>query len=410
MGRRAGGVVWHAPAMKDTLNVRTEVGRGASGAIREVRVTPLLMPLRKPYVWAQGIARHFVVNLVEVEDEEGRCGIGEATTAPDAEALARVMRRLGRHAVGRSPFEVNLICRQAFQAEFRAWGANNPRFGNQVLAGLEMALWDLMGKQTGRPVYDLFGGAQRESVGYFYFLQGSTVEELVADARQAVSVGAPVIYLKVGLGERHDLEATAAVRSVIGDAALRLDANEAWDVATAIRMIRKLEEFDPDFVEQPTPSGSIAALAQVRASVNVPIGADQSAFTINDVYEICRTAAADIIVIGPREIGGLQPMVKAAAIAEAAGLKICIHGSFTTGITTCAEHQIGRFLPNLDHGNQIMWQLLRDTVVAQPDLTPERGRLSLPAAPGLGLVLDADAVRDAAERFRLDEQAARVGG
>jgi muconate cycloisomerase len=370
--------------------------------IRDVRITPLLMPLRQPYVWAQGVAQHFVVNLVELEDGEGRAGIGECTTAPDARALAAILRRVGAHLVGRSPFEANKICQQAFQAEFKAWGANNPRFANQLLAGVEMALWDLMGKQTGRPAYELFGGAFRDSVGYFYFLQGSTVEELVADAQHAVSIGAPVIYLKLGLGERHDLEATAAVRSVIGDAGLRLDANEAWDVATAIRMINKLQEFDPDFVEQPTPSGSIAALAQVRASVGVAIAADQAVFTLNDVYEVCRTQAADVIVLGPREIGGLQPMVKAAAIAEAAGLEICIHGSFTTGITTCAEHQIGRFLPNLDHGNQIMWQLLRDNLLAQPSLTPERGQLSLPPAPGLGAVLDRDAVREAAERFELD--------
>ncbi|MDX6567483.1 MAG: hypothetical protein QOH15_61, partial [Gaiellales bacterium] len=205
--------------------------------IRDVRITPLLMPLRQPYVWAQGVAQHFVVNLVELEDGEGRAGIGECTTAPDARALAAILRRVGAHLVGRSPFEANKICQQAFQAEFKAWGANNPRFANQLLAGVEMALWDLMGKQTGRPAYELFGGAFRDSVGYFYFLQGSTVEELVADAQHAVSIGAPVIYLKLGLGERHDLGATAAVRSVIGDAGLRLVATEAWDVATAFRMI-----------------------------------------------------------------------------------------------------------------------------------------------------------------------------
>jgi muconate cycloisomerase len=264
-----------------------------------------------------------------------------------------------------------------------------------------------MGKQTGRPVYDLFGGEQRPSVGYFYFLQGGTVDELVADAERAASIGAPVVYLKIGLGERHDLEATEGVRAAIGGASLRLDANEAWDVATAIRMIRKLERFEPDFVEQPTPGSSIAALAHVRASVRVPIGADQAVFTINDVYEVCRTKAADVIVIGPREIGGLQPMVKAAAIAEAAGLKICIHGSFTSGITTCAEHQIGRFLPNLDHGNQIMWQLLKDDVVAQPSLTPDRGQLALPPAPGHGAALDAGVVREAAERFERFDAAQR---
>ena len=171
--------------------------RDPAESIRDVRITPLLMPLRQPYVWAQGVAQHFVVNLVEIEDGEGRRGIGECTTAPDARALAAILRRVGRHLVGRSPFDANAICQRAFQAEFKAWGANNPRFANQLLAGLEMALWDLMGTQTGRPAYDLFGGAFRESVGYFYFLQGATVDELVSDARLAVSIGAPVLYLKL---------------------------------------------------------------------------------------------------------------------------------------------------------------------------------------------------------------------
>jgi L-alanine-DL-glutamate epimerase-like enolase superfamily enzyme len=367
--------------------------------IREVRVTPLALPLRVPYVWARGVRHHFVVALVEVVDEEGRVGIGEATTAPDPHAVTAALRSLGARLVGRSPFEAAVVSRTLFATEFASWGADTPRFANQLLAGFEMALWDLAGKIAGRPVHDLFGGAQREAVGYFWFLQGGTVAELVAHAEEGVAAGAPVFYLKLGRGERHDLEATAAVREVIGDAGLRLDANEAWDVATAIRMIGKLRAFDPEFVEQPTPAHSIPALAQVRAAVGVPIAADQAVFTLDDVYAVCRTGAADVIVIGLREVGGLQPLVKVAAVAEAAGLNVCIHGSFTTGITTCAEHQVARVLPNLDRGNQIMWQLLRDDVVASPALTPTRGLLALPPLPGLGLELDRDVVRDAAERF-----------
>jgi L-alanine-DL-glutamate epimerase-like enolase superfamily enzyme len=107
-----------------------------------------------------------------------------------------------------------------------------------------------------------------------------------------------------------------------------------------------------------------------------------------------------MIAIGPREIGGLRPMMKAAAIAEAAGMKICIHSSMTTAVTTCAEDHVARATPNLDVGNQIMWQLLEDNIITAPDVTPARGRLSLPSAPGLGFDLDRDAVARAHERFR----------
>ena len=98
-------------------------------------------------------------------------------------------------------------------------------------------------------------------------------------------------------------------------------------------------------------------------SVGIPIIADQAAFTIYEVYEICQKRAADMICIGPVEVGGIQPMLKVAAIAESAGLKICIHSSFSTGITTSAEYQIGKLIPNIDDGNQIMCQLLKQQVL-----------------------------------------------
>ena len=147
-------------------------------------------------------------------------------------------------------------------------------------------------------------------------------EELAADAAAGFAAGERVFYLKVGRGEALDLEITQAVRQEIRGSRLRLDANEAWSVAEAITMCRKLERFDIEFIEQPTVSWSIAAMAQLRHSVGIPIVADQAAFTLYDVYDIRRQQAADMICIGPREIGGIQPMMKAAAVAEAAGLKI----------------------------------------------------------------------------------------
>ena len=110
--------------------------------------------------------------------------------------------------------------------------------------------------------------------------------------------------------------------------------------------------------------------------------------------------SADMIAVGPREIGGLRPMIKAAAICEGAGLTLCIHSSMSSGITTCAEHHIGRAVTNLDDGNQIMWQLLRDNVIDTPCLEPKKGKLSLEGRPGLGFELNHDVVARAAEDFR----------
>ncbi|MEQ8369543.1 MAG: mandelate racemase/muconate lactonizing enzyme family protein [Alphaproteobacteria bacterium] len=363
--------------------------------IGQINIRPLLLPLRQPYHWAFGTKTHFAVNLVEAVADDGTRGYGECTVAPDQAALKLILERLKRHFIGASPYDVAALIRRAFSADYAGHGASVLRAANQVFSGLDMAMWDLQGRLSGRPVHDLFGGSHHERIGYFYFLQGDTPEELAADAAHGAGQGERVFYLKAGRGEALDLATTAAVRREIGDARLRLDANEAWDPQTAITMCRKLERFDIDFIEQPTAAQSIEAMAHVRSAVGIPIVADQAAFTLFDVYEICRLRAADMICIGPREIGGIQPMMKAAAVAEAAGLKICIHSSFTSGITTCAEHHIARAIPNLDDGNQIMWQLLRNDLVATPDLRPHEGWLTLPEAPGLGFTLDEEALVEA---------------
>jgi muconate cycloisomerase len=360
--------------------------------ITDIRIRPLTLPLAQPYHWTQGVRRAFQVNLIELELDDGTVGIGEATVAPDQAASVLILKRLAQVLVGESVHDAAPLRERVLKECYMAFGANTQRAANQMLSGLDFALWDAMGKAARRPVHDLLGGAHRRRVGYFFFLQGDTPEELARHAAQGAAAGERVFYLKVGRAEKADLEIVAAVRAEIGDARLRLDANEGWDVTRAIRMCRKFAPYDIDFIEQPTTSWSIEALAHVRASVDIPIVADQAAFTLSDVYEICRRRAADMICIGPREVGGIQAMLKAAAVAEAAGIGICIHSSFTTGITTCAEHAIARMIPNLDDGNQIMWQLARDNIVASPGLAPQQGWLDLPDAPGLGFTLDDDLV------------------
>jgi L-alanine-DL-glutamate epimerase-like enolase superfamily enzyme len=367
--------------------------------ISNVRVRPLVLPLKQPYHWSYGIRETFAVNLIEIEADDGTVGIGECTVAPDQGGTAAILQRLAGHLVGQSPYDVAPLLGRILHQEYLGHGANIMRAANQMFSGIDMAMWDLQGRLAKLPVHRLLGGAHRKAVGYFYFLQGETAEELARDAAGAHAAGERVFYLKVGRGEALDLEIVAAVRREIGSARLRLDANEAWGVHDAINMCRKLEKFDIEFIEQPTVSWSIPAMAQVRDSVGIPIVADQSAFTLYDVYEICRQRAADMICIGPREIGGIQPMLKAAAVAEAAGLKICIHSSFTTGITTCAEHHIGLAIPNLDDGNQIMWQLVKKDIVASPDLAPENGWLDAFQQPGLGFTLDENLVAEGERRF-----------
>jgi len=372
--------------------------------ITEVRVTPMMLPLKTPYVWSQGVEDVFCVNLIEMVGQDGSIGIGETTTAPDAGAQAIILRKIGARFVGRSVFEASQIMAEAYRGQFLVFGGNMPRYANQLMCGFDMAALDLQGQTTGRPVWDLLGGAVRDHVGYFYFLQGQSIDDLVTDAKVAVDQGHPIIYLKVGIDPDRDVAATKAVREAIGSSRLRLDANEAWDPATALRMISRLAPYDVEYIEQPTSSTSLEALGQVTRQSSIPIGADQSVFTLNEAYRAISGGHAHMIAVGPREMGGLRSMIKAAGIAEAAGMKLCIHSSMTTGITTVAEHHVGRAIPNLDDGNQIMWQLLHDNILDGPDVVPIKGRLSLKGKPGLGLTLNPDVVAKAAERFQSNEK------
>jgi L-alanine-DL-glutamate epimerase-like enolase superfamily enzyme len=369
--------------------------------IAAIKATPLALAFRQPYHWAGRVDHAAAVVLVEVETDDGLLGVGESVAAFPADGTVAALQGVAPLFVGQPVFDIERLVTGA-----RHLGSFNhtPWAANFVLAGLEMALWDILGKAAGWPVHRLLGGAVRDSVDYFGFVQGDTTDELAADARDLAAADYGVIYLKVGRGEAADLANTAAVRAAIGRRRLRLDPNCAWSVGEAIHMIGRLAEFEPDWIEQPTPLSSIAAMRQVRESVAVPIAADQSVFTPADVYEICRQRAADVIVLSPHEAGGLLAFGKAAAIAEAAGVAVCLHGQGVSGITDCAQHHLGLRTANLTDGNQIMHQLLTEDLIVSPDLTPVQGRIAMFDRPGLGVELDRDAVARAAELYRRDER------
>lgn len=170
--------------------------------ISNVRVRPLVLPLKQPYHWSYGIRESFAVNLIEIEADDGTVGIGECTVAPDQTGTAAILYRLAKHLVGHSPHDVAPLIARIFHQEYLGHGANIMRAANQIFSGIDMAMWDLQGKLAGLPVHQLLGGAHRKAVGYFYFLQGETAEELARDAAVGHAQGERVFYLKVGRGEK----------------------------------------------------------------------------------------------------------------------------------------------------------------------------------------------------------------
>ena len=369
--------------------------------ITKIDTKSLFVPFVRPYHWAQGVIKGAGVILIEVHTDEGIVGYGESVATPSADAVRAYIMLAAEVCIGRSPFENVKLMPSAYQLLFQAFGTcSSPRFSGQVLSGLEMALWDVAGKATGRPVHELRGGAVHEEIAYFGFAQGETAEETALDAQELSLAGFEVIYVKVGRGDSFDLDLVRAVRSAIGpNRRLRVDPNEKWESVHAARMIRKLMAYDVEIVEQPTHCESISALARVRKASPIPISADQSVFNSYDAYDVCRQNAADLIVIGLHETGGLNGLAKVAHVAEAAGINVCLHGLYETGITTCASNQIAATISNLDDANQHMNRFLAWDIIRSPDLRPRQGKLPVFKGPGLGFELDMDNVERAEQAF-----------
>ncbi|HKQ95133.1 MAG TPA: mandelate racemase/muconate lactonizing enzyme family protein [Aestuariivirgaceae bacterium] len=369
--------------------------------IASITATPLFCAFKQPYHWSRGINHGAPVILIEVKTDAGITGIGESVASPSIGPVLSILNEAIPSFVGKSAYDGNRLIWDYYLSGFNSKGTGRaPRYFSQAMTGIELALWDAVGKAAGQPLHRLLGGAVHDSVKYFGFVQGDTPAEIVGHARMLAKQGFEVLYVKTGRGNALDLEIVRGVRKALPDIRLRLDSNEAWDMLNARVMFKALEPCDIEFIEQPLPARTGSqALAELRGLVDIPIAADQTVYGPEDVLDICRTRAADVIVLGLHETCGVVRFRKAAAVAEAAGLNVCIHGVFETGITTSASNQVAASIGNIDDGNQIMCQLLTEDIVAQPSLRPVNGTLPVSTLPGLGFELDRDAVGRAKEAY-----------
>ena len=151
--------------------------------IRNVYTTPLLIRNKVPYHWSHGVTYGAEVILVEVQTEDGVSGYGETIGTPSAAGVKSFVDLAGQHLIGKSVFMSRQIMSECYHALFQAHGTcSAPRFGGQILAGLEMAIWDAAGKTANRAVHELLGGKVRNEIDYFGFIQGETADELASDS------------------------------------------------------------------------------------------------------------------------------------------------------------------------------------------------------------------------------------
>ncbi|MBI3977431.1 MAG: mandelate racemase/muconate lactonizing enzyme family protein [Chloroflexi bacterium] len=335
--------------------------------------------------------------IVLVETDEGITGIGEALATVCPEAIDAAVRQMARFIVGENPFQIEAFSQRVFHGRWQFYRT----FGHAAASGIEMALWDIVGKAVDQPVHQLLGGAVRDRIDHFYWIQRKEPAAMSAEARRGREEGFTVFYIKVGIDPRQDIEAVEAVRSGAGpDALLRVDANGAWTPAEAIRIIREMNRYALDFVEQPVSILDLDGLIEVRRASGVPICLDQGALTQWDILNALKRQAADFICAEPARYGGLLEFKKVCSLAELANVVICRHVGPELGILSAAAMQVCATVGNLALGNQTWARLLADDIIAEDLCTFTKGTLPVPKGPGLGVTLDHDKLARYADAYQ----------
>ena len=350
-----------------------------------------IFPVRVPYRHAEIsslVARDGVTDvIVKLTADNGLVGWGECTRAADAAGIASAVAAMRPIVVGRDPFAMESIARDVFVAG--AWQFQ-AMTGNFAFAGIDMALWDLCAKACGQPLYRLLGGALREAVDYFYYLSWGTEEEIAGQCREGVERGYSVFYLKVGVDAAAEEAMLAAVRRTIGPRRkIRIDANQAWTVPQAARLLGDWhEKFELDFVEAPVPIDPALLMADLKRRVPVPLCVNEGLWRAADAYRIIDSRCADYLCFSSYWVGTLRRFQSLCHAAEAKGWQVCKHTHGELGLAAAAGQHLMLALPNACDGHQQTAQLMADDILTEPlpiATGPKWGRIE---APGLGVEVD----------------------
>ncbi len=357
--------------------------------IVDIQSTTVRIPYREPELWVWGVG-HYGVNaiIIEVHTDEGIIGVGQGTTEHASSEYANtLLNEAKKYLVGKDPFDSEQIFRGLLGA-----GLTDIR----VIAGIDMALWDIIGKACKKPLHKLLGGSLTEKIEFAPWINRKKTEDMAKDALRFVKEGFKAFYIKVGINPEDDIEAIKTVREAIGyKYPIRLDANIAWSPGTAVKMITKLEKYDIDFIEDPTYS---YGMKRVKDAVKTPIcsGAESP-------YEILRGVReeqADIFGhIDPLMTGGIMNCKKACAICEMAGLPVVLHAGWEISILVLATLHIVASTPNFILPNQTYYMYLKDDVCTNGMLQFEDGCMTVPNTPGLGVELDREKIQKYAKEF-----------
>lgn len=373
--------------------------------IVDVRATTVTVPLQAPLRHSNGAHwGRFVRTIVEVETDDGAVGVGEmgggGASAEDA------IRSLKDYLVGHDP--ANTEAMRFMLANPTASLYNNR---TQLLAALEFACLDLVGKRANLPVHDLLGGKVRDRVEFasyvFYRYPGRdgsgevrTIEQLVEHARELKREhGFRVHKLKSGVFRTdYELECYRALAAALPGDRFRYDPNAALSVEAAIEFAAAIEDLPNDYLEDPT--WGLNGMRRVRQNTRIPLATNTVVVNFEQLAANILDPAVDVILLDTTFWGGIRPCVRAAGVCETFQLGLAVHSSGELGIQLASMLHLGAVVPNLNFAADAHYHHLTDDVIVGGKMRYTDGCIDVPTGPGLGVELDRDKVAEYAELYR----------
>ena len=369
--------------------------------IAAIETFDLTCPLERPFGWSQGWIDQRSTTLVKVSTDDGLVGWGEGAAAGLIDGL------LAPLLIGQDPMDRAGLWERMFHALYN--GNNAVGLAGSALSALDIALWDLAGKATGLPVCALLGGKVRDKVAVYatglYYTEGEFPDRLLDEARGYVAAGFKGMKTKVGgLSIAEDVARVRALREAIGpDIHLMVDANEAYNATTAIRLGQKLAELDLVWFEEPVNAQDLDAYLEVKATLPMAIAGGENLRTRYEFKPYLTRRAYDIVQPDIMHCGGITEMQRICAMANACGIQVNPH-VWGSPVMIAATLHLAATLPPCPPARNA--QPYMQEPVMEFDRTPSAIRQELcavpfdqedsfvrvPTGPGLGIEVDEEAV------------------
>ncbi len=334
--------------------------------------------------------------FIKVYTDEGVDGVGEATLEYKEKALLGALEHIKEYLVGKDPRNIEKHWHDIYRD---AYWRGGPVLMS-ALSAVEMALWDILGKSLGVPVYTLLGGKVHEKVRIYvngWFAGAKEPEEFAAKAKETVKRGVTAMkwdpfgknYLNISGAELNKaIRNVAAVREAVGDGVdLLIEGHGRFNIPTAIKIAKELEPFKPMFFEEPVPPDNLDALREVKDRSPVAISAGERLYTRWDYRGMFDKMAADYIQPDISHAGGIMELKKIAAEAESRYIPFAPHNP-SGPVANAATLQLAATCPNFE-----ILEIMYSDVEWRADVTDEsleyeNGYMTIPDRPGLGIEIN----------------------